>query len=273
MELTNTKPILGKVIFQGTIQSLTGLHIGSEGGKLEIGGLDSPVVRDPLTRQPYIPGSSLRGKLRSLFERTEQKEFNRPSGQGIYRHECADSKCIVCRVFGSAGGKDDNNIPARLTVADLKLTEQSVKKLAEIDTGLQYTELKFENSLDRITAAANPRQIERVPAGVEFCFQLFYTVETLNQDEIEQDLKNIVTLLNLLQDDYLGGHGSRGYGRISVNFNNENNAVYGRKTEFYCAADENDRDAKQLRIKIEHFPDDIFGQIKKLIEFMLPATS
>lgn len=104
------------------------------------------------------------------------------------------------------------NHPARLIVRDCHLTEDSIKRLESIDTGLYMTEWKFENGLDRITAAANPRQLERVPAGTKFKFEMVYTVEDEN-DAID-DLKNLVIALSILQDDALGGHGSRGYGKI-----------------------------------------------------------
>ncbi|WP_297499767.1 type III-A CRISPR-associated RAMP protein Csm3, partial [Thermococcus sp.] len=58
----------GKVVIRGRIKALTGLHIGSQRDVSEIGGIDNPVIKDPHTGLPYIPGSSLKGKLRSLFE-------------------------------------------------------------------------------------------------------------------------------------------------------------------------------------------------------------
>ncbi len=110
------------------------------------------------------------------------------------------------------------NAPSRILVRDCHLTEPSAEKLKEIATGLYMTEWKFENGLDRITAAANPRQLERVPAGSEFKFELVYTVE--NAEQAAEDLKNLAIALAILEDDALGGHGSRGYGKIRFqNFN------------------------------------------------------
>ena len=160
----------------------TGLHIGASKDNLDIGGLDAPVLRDPVTRAPYVPGSSLKGKLRSLLERRRGMLTIRHSGQG-HRHECTDPACPVCRLFGAAGGRDGDNIPARLIVRDSLLTEAELELLSAIDTGLQYTEWKFENALDRITAAANPRQLERVPAGARFTFELVYNVEAPQQEQ------------------------------------------------------------------------------------------
>lgn len=206
--------IRGKVIIEGHLQTLTGLHIGSQVAQMEIGSIDSPVIRDPVTRRPYIPGSSLKGKLRALIERSMPEiVFNRRSGR-VIRHECSDPSCPSCRVFGSTGGSaDEPNQPGRLAVRDLFLTDESAAKLEDLDTGLLYTEWKFENALDRLTAAANPRQIERVPAGAVFYFQMVYTLDQ-EPELAAEDLNRIILGMRLLEDDALGGHGSRGYGRV-----------------------------------------------------------
>ena len=160
--------------------------------------------------------------------------YNRHSGQGVYRHECVDPACLVCRLFGAAGGREGDNIPARLIIRDSLLTRESRDQLSAIDTGLQYTEWKFENALDRITAAANPRQLERVPAGAEFSFEMVYNVESTEIAHTNQDLNNLLETLSLLEDDYLGGHGSRGYGKIKFKLRE----LSGKKVEFYGAENE-----------------------------------
>lgn len=228
------KPLQGKVVLGGTLKCITGLHIGASKDNLDIGGLDAPVLRDPVTREPYIPGSSLKGKLRSLFERRQGMTYNRHSGQGVYRHECVNPVCQVCRLFGAAGGREGDNMPARLIVRDSLLTDESRKLLSSIDTGLQYTEWKFENALDRITAAANPRQLERVPAGAEFTFEMVYNVEAADHKDTREDLVNLLETLSLLEDDFLGGHGSRGYGKIKFALGE----LCGRRVEFYGAETE-----------------------------------
>lgn len=213
--------LLGKIIISGTLECLTGLHIGASKENMEIGAIDSPVVRDPVTRQPYIPGSSLKGKMRALLEKALGIIDRRNIGTGnnpVEVHVCNDAAkavdCKLCRIFGSTGKDGGKNFPARLIVRDLYLTEDSVTKLSDIDTGLQYTEWKFENAIDRVTSAANPRQIERVPKGAEFGFELIYNVE--DKSHIDEDLKNIKLALELLQHDALGGHGSRGYGKVEI---------------------------------------------------------
>lgn len=233
MQGERRKPLQGKVLLKGVMTCKTGLHIGASKDNLDIGGLDAPVLRDPVTREPYVPGSSLKGKLRSLFERRLGMIYNRPGGQGVYRHECVDSACPVCRLFGATGGRaGEDNIPARLIVRDSCLTQESRDLLSSIDTGLQYTEWKFENALDRITAAANPRQLERVPAGAHFTFEMVYNVEAPQEAQTREDLVHLLETLSLLEDDFLGGHGSRGYGKISFDLNE----ISGRTVAYYGAS-------------------------------------
>ncbi len=207
-----------KIVLEGELKIITGLHVGSAAAGMQIGSVDSPVVRDPITNRPYIPGSSLKGKLRSLLEAAKRKNANRDGGRDVKRHECDDIstalECAVCRLFGSTGrGSGNKNHPARLAVSDALLTEESFEKLQMIDTGLMYTEWKFENTLDRVTSAAMPRQIERVPAGSVFSFRLVYD-DREDVEKLAEDMKNLAAAMSLLEDDALGGHGSRGYGRV-----------------------------------------------------------
>jgi CRISPR-associated protein Csm3 len=213
--MTNKKPIKGKIFLSGKLVIKTGVHIGAAEGGLAIGGMDQPVVRDPLTREPYIPGSSLKGKLRSLLERSLDMEFNKNGGNEIWRHECNETSCPVCRLFGASKiGRGGQNIPSRLQFRDAFLTEESRSNLSELEEGLPFTEWKTENSLDRVTCAAMPRNIERVPAGSVFKFEIVYTID--KDTDIKVDLDNLHAMLKLLEDDALGGGGSRGSGRVEV---------------------------------------------------------
>jgi CRISPR-associated protein Csm3 len=207
------RPILGKYIIKGKIILETGLRIGGQELGVNIGGIDNPVIRNPLTGEPYIPGSSVKGKMRSLMERLLALPLssNTDEEEGIRKHECENRECKVCRVFGSTS-KNGNNMPSRLLVRDAFLTEDSKTKLLNMETDLPYTEWKAENTLDRVTCKANPRNFERIPAGAEFEFEIIYTAE--NENHIKEDLENIATALELLEDDYLGGNGSRGYGKV-----------------------------------------------------------
>ncbi|MDM7912947.1 MAG: type III-A CRISPR-associated RAMP protein Csm3, partial [Methanotrichaceae archaeon] len=218
---------LGKIMIMGKIEALTGLHIGGSSTGMEIGGVDLIVVRDSITKRPYIPGSSLKGKMRSLLERSEGKSFNRSVGNSRI-HMCdklSDYRsCAVCRVFGvtpdsvkpddgSSAGEEDIYVPllTRLIVPDAVMTEDTVKKLEGSDTDLLYTDVKTEVVIDRLTSQATPRQIERIPAGSEFEFGMIFNVFV---EEDKRYLKHVFQAMALLEDDYLGGQGSRGYGRI-----------------------------------------------------------
>ncbi|MHA1293731.1 MAG: type III-A CRISPR-associated RAMP protein Csm3 [Promethearchaeota archaeon] len=202
-------------LIEGEIECLTGLHIGAGGSSIEIGGIDDPIIRNPLTELPYIPGSSLKGKMRSLLEKNFEEEkklkFNR-GHEGIKRHECDDIKqakdCPVCRLFGStAAGSENNNFPARLIIRDGDLTDKN----SLTKDGLIVTEAKMENTIDRITAAAVPRTIERIPAGIKFNLNLVYHI---NEGYQKEDLQNILLCLKLIEKDGLGGNISRGYGQV-----------------------------------------------------------
>jgi CRISPR-associated protein Csm3 len=251
----------GKIELSGKLECITGLHIGASKETMEIGALDAPVVRDPKTNEPYIPGSSMKGKLRSLLERANPDlPLNRNGGtvkNPIWRHECDDWEqkdkspgalnCPVCRLFGSTGNK---NYPSRLKIRDLPLANK--EELEKMDTGLFLTEWKFENSIDRITSAANPRNIERVPKGAQFSFSIIYDVEDL--ETLEEDLNNLLLAIKLLHDDSLGGHGSRGYGQVKMDFEQ----IEARYVDYYKGKPEkketkNDLSETSIRELVEFF--------------------
>lgn len=193
-----------KIIYTGTITLKTGLHIGGTNAALNIGGPDKFVVRNPISNIPYIPGSSLKGKMRALVEiakgcvSSDGKASDNPNS-------------VSGELFGVATGKD-NNRPSRLIVRDAEL-DLSKPEMFD-NTDLPYTESKTEVAIDRVTAKANPRTFERVPAGAQFKLNM---VLNIFEGENEQRLKDTLKLaLRLLQDDYLGGHGSRGYGQVEI---------------------------------------------------------
>ena len=191
-----------KIAITGTMTLESGLHIGTSGDFSPIGAVDSIVVRDPVTRQPIVPGSSLKGKMRSLLAATESDTQWLPSTDNE-----PDS---LRRLFGT-GGKNIQR--SRLQFFDLFMREESVVDLEHADTDLYLTEIKFENVINRITSVANPRQIERVPAGAKFEFRLTYIVE--DDTEFMEDMQMLSKGLRLLQMDYIGQGGSRGNGRVS----------------------------------------------------------
>ena len=189
--------MFGKLIIKSNIKVLTGIHIGGSSVFSAIGAVDSPVVQDSYTHLPIIPGSSLKGKLRTLLSRLLN------DGNFCKITEDAD---IIKRLFGS---HEPKIIPARLQFADCFVTLKSVEQFK--NTGL--TEIKWENTIDRITSVANPRQMERVVPGVCFECRIAYTM--VDEQEIREDLRQLAEAMKLLQMDYLGGHGTRGSGRIS----------------------------------------------------------
>ncbi len=225
----------GKVIISGVIHAVTGLHVGGSRAGLEIGGLDNPVVRDPMTKYPYIPGSSLKGKMRSLLTKALGKELRvvrAATGKTppIRIHVCENPECELCNTFGRPAEKGVT--PTRLIVRDAMPTEETQGILAGLDTELLYTELKWENQIDRITSAANPRQTERVPAGSEFDFEMVLSVYN-GGDDIE-NLRHLFEAMKLLEDDYIGGQGTRGYGKAlfkDINLFAKSKAYYKGKAD------------------------------------------
>ena len=171
----NTYPkFLANLIIRGKIELLTGMHIGGSKDKLEIGGVDSPVIRNPQNRLPYIPGSSLKGKLRSLLE------YN----LGVVDKEgkVSNDEKIV-RIFGASADDNNNNGPTRLIVRDALPDKKTIEMWEKMDSELLYTEYKAENTINRITAAANPRFIERVVAGSKFNFEMIYGIYKINEND------------------------------------------------------------------------------------------
>jgi len=202
MTMENKIPtIKEKIMITGQLTLESGLHIGTSGDFSPIGAVDSIVVRDPVTRRPIIPGSSIKGKMRSLLAAAETDLPWLPKVDDEGDH--------LQRLFGG-GGKNIRR--SRLQFFDLFMEEKSVRELERADTDLYLTEIKFENTIQRLTGVANPRQMERVPAGAVFGFKLTYMVE--DPTEFLSDMENLAKGLRLIQLDYLGKGGSRGNGRV-----------------------------------------------------------
>lgn len=228
--MTDSIILKGKVIITGKLRTKTGLHIGGASAGLDIGGIDNPIIRHPVTREPYIPGSSLRGKMRSLLDRRFGKALNQTiqAKPPVVRvHECDDETvyeaCEVCQIFGVTPGRDRKNWttlkPTRLYVRDVALATDGNDKLKMAKLDLPYTEVKWEAAIDRITSAAVPRQNERVPADTVFGpFEFIYNLYDVNGTGVASDvawLTHVFKAMELLEDDYLGGYGSRGTGKIA----------------------------------------------------------
>ncbi|NTW88342.1 MAG: type III-A CRISPR-associated RAMP protein Csm3 [Desulfobulbaceae bacterium] len=227
--MSKTIKLLGYVKIYGEIEAITGLHIGGTADAIDKGGIDSPVIKNPITNEPYIPGSSLRGRMRSLLEKKNGKpltEMTKGIWMEIYENDGKEDdengnkqkarKSEVCRVFGNA----HTGLPSILIVRDALYTDKTKKDDGYIKSDLPVTEAKIEIAVDRITAQALPRTIERVPSGARFDFSMVYRVQ---QDEnhpqslanIEKDVTNILEALKDIEEfDGLGGNTARGHGQV-----------------------------------------------------------
>ncbi len=236
--------LIGKLILEGEMLCQTGLHVGAGKGSLEIGGSDNPVVKDAFGR-PYVPGSSLRGKIRSLLEQSsglavpsELVFLSRRKGQEVRIHQSDRPDDEICLLFGRNPGRMERvqgealdttlATPARLAVFDAPLDVDSITPQMRENLDDELTEVKSENAIDRITSQANPRTLERVPAGARFRVRFIMDVLC---DEDAPLFGQLVQGLRLLEDDALGGGGSRGSGRVRLS----NLKLIWRNREYYAA--------------------------------------
>jgi CRISPR-associated protein Csm3 len=225
---------LGKLIVEGDLVCETGLHIGAGKGSLEIGGADNPVVKDSWGR-PYVPGSSIKGRLRSLLEQAtgmavpaEMVYLSKRRGQEVRIHQSNRPDDEICLLFGRSpsrlervssgegqGGQGGESVatPARLTVSDAPLQMDSITAQMRENQDDELTEVKSETAIDRITAQSSPRTLERVPAGAKFSIRVILDVLC---EEDKTLAAGLAQSLRLLEDDTLGGGGSRGSGRVKV---------------------------------------------------------
>ncbi len=221
-------------IITGKICLLTGLHIGSGQTEMQIGGTDNMVIKHPYTNEPYIPGSSLKGKIRSLLElyygiptyafQTDNKSGGLANPKMLNNNnipeEIKEKGKIILKLFGLSGSANERILeqigPSRLAFSDCFLSKDYVQKV--VSTNLPFVEVKAENRINRITGTAeHPRFPERVPAGAEFDFRI--TFKVLRNDD-EALFNELLKGMKLLEYDYLGGSGSRGYGRIKFEIDN-----------------------------------------------------
>ena len=189
--------MLNKIRINGEIELLTGLNIGTCGEFAAIGAADSPVIKDVITNESIIPGSSLKGKLRSMLG----------ARYSIKNANGADDDCDeIKRLFGSV------DKPSRLIFSDMTISNKDELKSLNVYT---TTETKFENNINRLSGVANPRQIERTIRGCKYSMDIIYNLK--EEDEALEDMKMFAEGFKLLEFDYLGGHGSRGYGKVKFN--------------------------------------------------------
>lgn len=208
---------------KGTLLCETGLRIGGSNENIEIGGLENTIIRHPLSGEPYIPGSSLKGKVRSLLEYRHDRRDNRnvPKGEGGRDdgEPCQCGQCMTCRIFGPHKNTRHELGPTRALFRDAQLTEASrtVLQEARSSRGIAFTEIKTENMIKRtIGVAEHPRTQERVPAGTSFDFEI--SVRIFSDDDEAAILGYLEEGLKMLEQDYLGASGSRGYGKVKLDY-------------------------------------------------------
>ncbi len=209
------------IIISGEIHCLSGLHIGGSSQGIEIGGIDNPVIKNVLTGEPYIPGSSFKGKMRSCLEKkyglrvktknNGQKEIE----ESKKVNPCQCGRCLICRIFGSHMNLAHNQGPTRILFRDAFFTDEARTKFnAQKEKGLPCFEEKMENIINRNTGTSNNlRTMERVPAGFSFAFEI--ALQIFDIDDKATMLELIKEGLKLIEESYLGGSGSRGSGRVS----------------------------------------------------------
>lgn len=246
MQLREIKEIKGKIILK------SGLHIGSGDMEMHIGGTDSPVIKHPHTLEPYIPGSSLKGKVRSLLEMESGLMINTkgdvltPKLLKELQDNDENSKKLrekcekILKIFGSSGADVDYNFnlgPTRASFADCYLNDEWKRKAQA--NRWQLTEVKAENVINRIRGTADhPRFIERIPEGTEFDFKVTFKIL---EDDDETLFQELLRGLKLLELDALGGSGSRGYGRIKFEFEDGTLQEEYKKISLFEKNDRNNR--------------------------------
>lgn len=206
---------LKNFIITGKIKCETGLHIGGSNDNINIGGSDNVIIRDPTTNLPYIPGSSLKGKLRYLFELNDEKSVESIVSDENNGKPSSDIDSTSVKIFGTSAENyltNENKLkfPTRLIVRDSYPTEETINKWKEYEDVIDGAELKYENTINRITSKAMPRNIERIPKDSMFKFEIIFSV----YKEDENNLSSLFEAMKLLEDNYLGGSGSRGFGKI-----------------------------------------------------------
>ena len=221
-------------VITSKLKLVSGLHIGGGDDSMKIGGVDSPVIKREVfcdengvikfgenmrkITEPYIPGSSLKGKIRSLLE--HYFRLIDPQGKGNVvdsKSKFGDSKKrdLIIKLFGESAGNDNSNgiEIGRAIFRDSFITNEIRKMILE--NKVEISEEKAENTIDRRTGTTikgGLRFIERVPSGVEFNFEV--VIRSFENDNIQLFEDAIKFGIKLLELDTLGGSGSRGYGKV-----------------------------------------------------------
>ncbi|MGC8657150.1 MAG: type III-A CRISPR-associated RAMP protein Csm3 [Thermoplasmata archaeon] len=212
------------IIKEWKIEVQTGLHIGGNKEGVKIGGTDNPVIKTfvkykaeetdkgTLIEIPYIPGSSIKGKIKYLLE--------------SFYYSNQDQKKIIDKLFG-VGASESTHEQSRLIVRDAYPTDEWVRKVVDDNIFQKGTEVKGENNINKNNGRANPRFIERAIPGLEFKLDM---VITIYEGDDENSLISLLNMgVHLLEDSYLGGQGTRGYGKVKMTLIN----TYERDAKWY----------------------------------------
>lgn len=246
--------LVKKILIKGEILVKTGLHIGGTNNSLSIGGIDNAVIRNPINNQPYIPGSSLKGKMRSLLE-LAYNYITDDKNMGAVKNTGKDDPALITnQLFGNVHSDKQKQRPSKLIVRDAELINPEDLK----NTEMPYTEGKTEVVIDRITSTAVPRQLERVPAGAQFRLDLVLNIIkedgelTANEQEL---IHNVFKGLQMVQDDYLGGSGSRGSGQVEFKIT----SVIERDHTYYTNSTKDNDENKIEEYKEKYIPKELQG--------------
>lgn len=195
-----------RLIFRGTIEAVTPLHIGSGKPELELGEVDMPIIKDA-NNQPYIPGSSMKGRTRSEAERLLRKEGVWVCSPPDTRNMCGSKKnnpeefCLCCKIFGTAGN---------ISVAS-KTRFRDAYPTKKVETLMQRTGTAIDRQTETVSRGAL-YSIEAVPPGTVFDFEI--VAENLTDEE----LKLLLASVKSVEHSALGGASSRGFGKVKIDF-------------------------------------------------------
>ena len=193
-----------RIIISGTIEAVTPLHIGSGKPEVELGEVDMPILRDP-SGQPYIPGSSLKGRVRAEAEKIARKMGMDVCEPPDVNSMCGSKKgrvedfCICCRIFGTAG---------KISLAS-KVKFRDAYPLERVESLLERTGIAIDRKTGAVAKGAL-YTIEAVPAGTQFGLEI--VAENLSDEE----LKLLKAALRSVEDSALGGSSTRGFGKVKI---------------------------------------------------------
>ncbi|MEW6772697.1 MAG: type III-A CRISPR-associated RAMP protein Csm3 [Bacteroidota bacterium] len=265
--MTTNLKLIKKIKIKGNIECLSGMRIGGSVSSLSIGGVDSIIIRNPKDNKPYIPGSSLKGKLRYLTEISNGTISDSEKSHPIKYGPSDNPEHIAVKLFGASTDKKDAlKLPSRVIVRDGHILNEEADFQNAI---VPFAELKTEVVIDRITSKANPRTIERVPAGAKFSMEILLNifnfkiennqVKELDAQKIQEEettlLSELLKSLYLLQNDYLGGNGSRGYGNVQIHIEELQQISFEQSHIVSQPYSNSNRDIQDLLEKLNYHPE------------------